>query len=243
MPSSTRPGGCRTICRSGAHALSPPRRTRWLGSELRLSIPTDQGRWCPDTHAKPLRVSGVQSGVFSGPVGSTVGQQPFVADQVVREAQPAWWGWTPHHGRIQVRARMELSRTSMASVWMVGLEDSPERCGEICLFEVFGHAIAADGSTADVGSGLHPFRDPGLVEEFSADPQQIDVREPHTYAVEWRPDGVTFLLDDRVVRTSVQSPSYPMQMMIAVFDFPDAGSDPSHVPVLAVDEVRGEALP
>ena len=168
------------------------------GSELRLSIPLDQGLWCAGTHAKPLRVSGVQSGVFSGPVGSTIGQQPFVADQVVRAEQPAWWGWTPELGRIEVRARMGLAQTSMASVWMVGLEDSPERCGEICLFEVFGNTIAADGSSADVGTGLHPFRDPSLVEEFSADQQLIDVRQPHTYAVEWRPEGVTFLLDDRV---------------------------------------------
>ena len=211
-------------------------------SELRLSIPRDQGLWCADTHDKPLRVSGVQSGVFSGPVGSTIGQQPFVPDQVVREEQPAWWGWTPERGRLEVRARMELSETSMASVWLIGLEDSPERCGEICLFEVFGSTIAADGSTADVGTGLHPFRDPSLVEEFSADRQQIDVRDPHAYAVEWRPDGVDFLLDDRVVRTSRQSPRYPMQMMIAVFDFPEAGSEPTHVPLLAVDHVRGEPL-
>ena len=213
-----------------------------VDSELRLSIPAGQGLWCADTHAKPLRVSGVQSGVFSGPVGSTIGQQSFVADQVVREEQPAWWGWTPEHGRIEVRARMELSHTSMASVWMVGLEDSPERCGEICLFEVFGNTISADGSTAEIGSGLHPFRDPALVEEFSAVRQEIDVREPHAYAVEWRPDGVDFLLDGRVVRSSQQAPRYPMQMMIAVFDFPESGSESTHIPVLAVDEVRGEPL-
>ncbi|MEV7396756.1 glycoside hydrolase family 16 protein [Aeromicrobium sp. NPDC092404] len=212
------------------------------GSELRLSIPLDQGLWCPDTHTKPLRVSGVQSGVYSGPVGSTIGQQPFADSQVVREEQPAWWGWTPHHGRIAVRARMELSPTSMASAWMVGLEDSPERCGEICLFEVFGSTITPDGSRADVGTGLHPFRDPALVEEFSADTQDIDVRQPHTYAVEWRPDGIDFLLDDEVVRSSQQSPAYPMQMMIAVFDFPEPGADATHVPVLAVDGVRADPL-
>ena len=212
------------------------------GSELRLSIPLDQGLWCAETHAKPLRVSGVQSGVFSGPVGSTIGQQPFTADQVVREEQPAWWGWTPELGRIEVRARMELSPTSMASAWMVGLEDSPERCGEICLFEVFGNTIAADGSAADVGSGVHPFRDPALVEEFSAHQQHIDVREPHSYAVEWRRDGIDFLFDDRLARTTHQAPRYPMQMIIAVFDFPDAGLEPTHIPVLAVDHVRGEPL-
>ncbi len=115
-------------------------------------------------------------GCFSGPVGSTVGQQPFADDQVVREEQPAWWGWTPEHGRIEVRARMELSETSMASVWMIGLEDSPERCGEICLFEVFGNTIAADGASADVGTGCTRSGTPSLVEEFSAEPQHIDVR-------------------------------------------------------------------
>ncbi|KAA1398156.1 glycoside hydrolase family 16 protein [Aeromicrobium ginsengisoli] len=212
-------------------------------SELRLSIPADQGLWCHDSHPTPLRVSGIQSGAFSGPAGSTIGQQPFLDGQQVREEEPAWWGWTPRYGRIEVRARMQLSETSMASVWMIGLEDSPERCGEICLFEVFGNAIAAGGSTADVGTGLHAFRDPSLVEEFSADSQPIDVAEPHAYAVEWRPTGVDFLLDGGVVRSSQQAPHYPMQMMIAVFDFPTdevgAGAD---APFLAVDEVRWQPL-
>jgi hypothetical protein len=215
-----------------------------IGSELRLSIPPEQGLWCADTHAKPLRVSGVQSGVFSGPLGSSIGQQPFADTLLVREEQPKWGGWTPEFGRLEVHARMELSDTSMASVWMVGLEDSPERCGEICLFEVFGNTVAADGSTADVGTGLHPFRDPSIVDEFAARRQEIDVRERHSYAVEWRSNGVDFLLDDRLVWATQQAPHYPMQMMLAVFDFPTgATSDsPPHVPMLAVDEVRGQAL-
>ena len=36
------------------------------GSELRLTIPPGQGVWCEGDHEPPLRVSGVQSGVFSG---------------------------------------------------------------------------------------------------------------------------------------------------------------------------------
>src|SRR3954469_5159055 len=101
------------------------------GSELRLSISPGQGIWCGGEPAPPLRVSGVQSGVFSGAVGSTVGQQPFRDGLLVRELQPAQWGWTPAYGEIEVRARMELSPRSMASVWMVGLEDEPSRSGEI----------------------------------------------------------------------------------------------------------------
>ncbi len=79
------------------------------GSELRLTIPPEQGIWCAGDHEPPLRVSGVQSGVFSGEVGTTVGQQPFRDGQVVREAQPTQWGWTPEHGLLEVRARMDLS--------------------------------------------------------------------------------------------------------------------------------------
>ena len=53
----------------------------------------------------------------------------------------------------------------MFSAWMVGMEDQPERSGEICLVEVFGDSMAGDG-TAKVGCGIHPFRDPALTEEF-----------------------------------------------------------------------------
>ena len=217
------------------------------GSELRLSIPAQQTLWCPGEH-DPLRVSGIQSGVFSGPVGSKVGQQPFHDDAVVREFQPAQWGWTPHFGLLEIRARMELSPRSMAAVWMVGLEDEAARSAEICIFEVFGEALADAGGTpaAAVGMGVHPFRDPALIDEFAAPQVAIDVSEHHVYAAAWRPGRVDFLIDGRHVRTVDQAPDYPMQMMVAVFDFPDKAvpdQQPEHVPLLAVDYVRGCPLP
>ena len=217
------------------------------GSELRLTIPPGQGLWCAEEHEEPLRVSGIQSGVFSGAVGSTVGQQPFRAGQVVRERQPTQWGWTPHHGVLEVRARMELSARSMASVWMVGLEDEPARCGEICVFEVFGDAVAHDGGrpSAAVGMGVHPFRDPALTDEFAAEPLAIDVADFHVYAADWRPGRVDFLVDGEHVKTVHQAPDYPMQMMLAVFDFPAKGdaATADHVPLLAVDHVRATSTP
>jgi hypothetical protein len=203
-------------------------------SELRLSIPPEQGLWCPDTHAEPLRVSGVQSGVFSGKAGSTVGQQPFRDGLVVREAQVAQWGWTPHFGVLEVRARMELSPRSMASVWMVGVEDEPHRSGEICVFEVFGDVPDA------VGMGVHPFRDPALHDDFAAPRLAIDVAELHTYAAAWRPGRVEHRVDGELVRVVEQAPDYPMQMMIGVFDFPakpGADAHAGHVPRLIVDAV------
>jgi hypothetical protein len=209
-------------------------------SELRLTIPPDQGLWCAPDHEPPLRVSGIQSGVFSGPVGSPVGQQPFADGAVVREAQETHWGWTPQHGRLEVRARMELSPRSMAAVWMAGIEDAPHRSAEICIFEIFGDAVA-EGASAAVGMGVHPFRDPAIVDEFAAERVPVDVREPHVYAADWRPGRVDFFVDDARVKTVEQAPDYPMQMMIAVFDFPErADSAPAgHLPVLAVDWVRG----
>jgi Glycosyl hydrolases family 16 len=214
------------------------------GSELRLTIPPEQGLWCPEDHHPPLRVSGIQSGVFSGAEGSTVGQQPFRDGQVVREAQPAHWGWTPRYGSLEVRARMDLSPRSMASVWMVGLEQEPAHSGEICIFEVFGDALEADAGppSAAVGMGLKPFRDPALSWEFEAPRMAIDVSEPHVYTADWRPGGVDFLIDGRLVRTVHKAPDYPMQMMVAVFDFPEkaaASSEPDHVPEFALDYVRG----
>jgi hypothetical protein len=198
-------------------------------SELRLTIPPEQGLWCPGEH-EPLRVSGIQSGVFSGPVGSTHGQQPFREGLVVRERQPAHWGWTPRYGRLEVRARMELSPRSMASVWLVGLEEDRVQCGEICLVEVFGDALA-------LGQGIKRIRDPRLREDFVAS-RPIDVTQPHVYAVDWRPGAVDFLLDGERLRTVEQAPDYPMQLILAVFDFPRRAA-PGPVPELVVRRVTG----
>jgi hypothetical protein len=194
-------------------------------SELRLAIPCGQGLWCEGDHEPPLRVSGVQSGAHDG-------QQPFRDGQVVREPGPTWWGVTPHHGRLEVRARMELSPRSMASVWMVGLEDEPERCGEICLFEVFGDAPRA------IGTGIHPFRDPALTDDFEAPQLDIDICEPHVYAADWREGRVDFSVDGKHIRSVGQAPAYPMQFMVAVFDFPERPGPADHEPLFAIDRIQ-----
>ena len=216
-----------------------------VGSELRLTIPPEQGLWCSADH-DPLRVSGIQSGVFSGEVGTTVGQQPFRDGAVVREFQPAHWGWTPEYGLLEVRARMDLSPRSMAAVWMVGLEQEPTHSAEICIFEVFGDTLENEGGapTAAVGMGVHPFRDPAMTDEFAAPQVAIDVADFHVYAADWRPGRVDFLIDGQHLKTVRQAPDYPMQMMVAVLDFPaKAGSptQPDHVPELAVDYVSGRS--
>jgi len=208
------------------------------GSCLRLHLPEEHPLWCPADHPTPLRVSGIQSGVFSGPVGSTVGQQPVRPGAVVREEQPAHWGWTPRYGYLEMRARANLTPRSMAAWWLVGLEDRPERCAELCVMEVFGDAVDA-GPGAAVGMGAHAFRDPRMVEDFAAPRLPIDVGEFHTYAVNWRADRAVFLVDGKPVRSVAVTPDYPMQSMLAVFDFPEKAvpGQPYVEPELVVDHI------
>jgi hypothetical protein len=199
--------------------------------ELHLTIPPDQPLWCPDLHQEPLRVSCVQT-------GSCTGQQPFAEGLVVREEQPTFWGYTPCYGSVEVRMRAAVSSRSMFAFWMSGIEDEPHRSGEICVAEVFGDTV--DDQGAAVGIGVHSFRDPTLVEEFSAERVPLDVTRFHRYGVDWRPDGLTFTIDGAVVRRVRQSPAYPMQLMIGVFDFPakaTGGDEP--VPELVVSHVTG----
>jgi hypothetical protein len=207
--------------------------------ELTLSIPPEQGLWCEGTHAEPLRVSGVQSASFSGPVGSPVGGQPFRDGLLVADEEPEFWGYTPLYGQIEVRARGVLSPRSMMAFWLAGIEDKPQHSGEICVMEIFGDAVRPGSS--DVGIGLHKFRDPGLIEQWSTVPLEIEVTEFHTYAVDWQPGSLVFTVDGVQVRRIGQSPNYPVQLMLAVFDFPDkaTGDGPVPAPELIVSHVRG----
>jgi Glycosyl hydrolases family 16 len=207
---------------------------------LTLLIPLEQGHWLPGEHMPPLRVSGIQSGNFSGPVGSNIGQQPWRTGAMVREEQQPFWGWTPDHGCLEMRARGFITERSMFAWWMVGLEDVPDRCAEICVAEIFGAAVEP-GTSAAVGMGLHPFRDPRVVEDFAAVRLPIDVAEFHSYAVNWTSERVDFFVDCNLVRSCPNPPTYPMQMMLAVFDSPDrsTSADSDAVPRFDIDYIRG----
>jgi hypothetical protein len=192
---------------------------------LRLVVEEDQPPWCPEFDGG-TRVSSLQTGEFCGPVGSAVGQHRFTPAVVVREEQDDVRLCTPRYGFFEARARMRVDPASMAALWMIGYEDTPERSAEICVFEVFGRDIGPDG--AAVGMGVHPFGDPSITDEFERVHLPIDVTEFHDYAAEWTPEQVTFLVDGEVVKVVRQSPSYPMQFMLDVFAFPgDDGSPPT----------------
>jgi hypothetical protein len=166
-----------------------------LGGEgLTLDIPVDHPIWCEGDHEPQLRVSGIQSGNWSGPAGTPYGQQRFREGQLVREEQPRFEGWLPSTGRVEISASMELSPRSMAALWLSGFEDddAQERCGEL-------------------------------------------------YAVDWDADGAVSTVDGVVVRRCPRPPTYPLQLMLAVFDFPQwsTGDDDHLVPRLVVDPIAG----
>ncbi|MET0975138.1 MAG: glycoside hydrolase family 16 protein [Leifsonia sp.] len=220
-------------------------RARYSISEgaLRLRIDADQPAWAPE-YDGGLRVSNLQTGVRSGPAGSTDGQHRFRPGLVVREAQPELRLYTPRYGLFEVRACAIADPRYLVALWMIGFEDVPEHSAEICIMEVFGSEVAADAFS--VGIGVHPFGDPAIVDDFEKVVVTGDAIEFHTYSVEWLPDAVHFFIDDRHVKTVPQSPGYPMQFMLDVYRFPAddaADGDPDdHSPVFIVDRVSGHRM-
>jgi hypothetical protein len=212
---------------------------RWRldGGLLRLRIDQDQQPWCPDADGR-TRVSSLQTGVFAGPVGSTVGQHRFNPELAVRQAQDPARLYTPQYGLFELRAKAIDDPSCMVALWMIGYEDEPDRSAEICICEIFGRNLTPD--RAGVGMGLHPFGDPRIRDEFSVEDLAIDARQFHTYSAEWTPERVTFFVDHRPVKTVWQSPAYPMQFMLGIYEFPGDGQPARPYPKeFVVDSFRG----
>ena len=210
------------------------------GGRLGLLIEADQEPWAPDLDGE-VRVSSLQTGVFAGPVGSKVGQHRFSPDAVVREARRNVRLYTPQYGLVELRARVSDDPLTMSALWMIGYEDEPRRSAEICVCEIFGRDVRPDA--AAIGMGVHPFGDPAIVDDFSVETVPIDAREFHVYAADWTPDRITFSIDRRPVKVVEQSPAYPMQLMLGIYEFrgEDAGTPAlrAYPKEFVVEYVRG----
>jgi hypothetical protein len=202
-----------------------------LADGLRLRIEPDQNLWCADLHEEPLRVSGIQS-------AARVGQQPFRDGLVVGESYPEFIGFAPRYGEVAITMSGVVSSRSMFAAWLAGIEDEPDHAGEICIAEIFGSDVHANG--ADVGIGIKKLGDPALDQDFSTIPLDLDVTEQHTYSARWWPGRTEFSVDGVEVRQADQAPDYPLQLMIGVFDFPDkAQPDDTRLPEMRVTRVTG----
>ncbi|TMR15332.1 glycoside hydrolase family 16 protein [Nonomuraea turkmeniaca] len=205
-------------------------RYRLGGGRLTLLIEEDQPPWSPETEGD-LRVSSLQTGLFSGPVGSRIGQHGRGA--VVREEHPEVRLYTPRYGRIEMRAKAIDDPDCMVALWLIGFEDVPEHSAEICVAEIFGRDVTP--TEARIGMGVHPFGDPAITDDFTVETLPIDAREFHVYAADWTPDHISFSVDGQHVRTVNQSPAYPMQLMLNIYEFQPGGSYPKE---FTVDWVR-----
>src|SRR5690349_1015474 len=106
---------------------------------LRLRIDADQPAWRVEDGE--MRVSNLQTGTFSGPAGSAIGQHRHRPDLTVTTPQPERRLYTPSGGLAEAVMRASDDPTCMLAFWLVGFEASPEDSGEICVAELFGNAI------------------------------------------------------------------------------------------------------
>lgn len=187
------------------------------GTGLHLQITEDQPPWNPAFDGA-LRVSSVQTGCSAGPVGSPVGQHRFHPGLRVTEAQPETWLYTPQYGRFEVALRADLPPGYLGAFWMIGVEREPGQSGEICICEVFGHERGPDAFR--VHFGVKPIHDPALTLDMRDALIPGSPADLHVYSAEWTPHDVTFRVDGGVVGRVPQSPAYPMQLMLNIYELP-----------------------
>ncbi len=216
---------------------------RFEDGSLLLQIIRNQPAWCPEFDG-PNRASVIQTGVFSGPVGSRIGQSRFSDKLVVREAQANAREYTPQFGYFETRVKGLATSANHVSLWMIGYEDAPEHSAEICMFELLGKEAGAHEST--VRYGVHRWSDPQIQEEFYVENFPIDSTRFHIYAVEWTPTHIDFFIDNTKIKTIRQSPQYPMQFMLGLFELPYAEAwngpynpDDLYPKTFTVDYLRG----
>ncbi len=186
---------------------------------LVLQITKDQQPWCPEFDGE-VRCSSIQTGAFCGPIGSRIGQHRFSDELIVREAQANVRKYTPQYGFFEIRAKGLRTSANHVSLWMIGYEDVPERSGEIAVFELVG--MQTSSTLSYVRYGVHPWKDPQITDEFYEDAFKMDTAQYHIYAVDWTPTYIDFYTDNVKIRTINQSPQYPMQFMLGIYELPFA---------------------
>lgn len=88
------------------------------------------------------------------------------------------------------------------------------------MFEACGHKIGAE--SAGIGRGIKRINDPHLRDELDEGEVAIAIEEWHRYAMDWSSKGVAIYIDDELVMQADQSPQYPMQLMLNLYDLPGA---------------------
>ncbi|WP_159501495.1 hypothetical protein [Microbacterium sp. 18062] len=221
------------------HWTTPERaeaRYRLVAAGIQLQIDADQPDWRPED--APLRVSNLQTGTFSGPLGSRRGTHRHRDDRLlVRAETPQRLLFAPSRGRIEITLSASRDESCMTAGWLVGTEHlSADDSGEICIFEIDAEAI---GETTHARTGVKAHHDPRTTTDMVELSVPLDAAESHTWTVIWG-DGETVIgCEGLLLRRIPQAPDYPLFLMIDLFEIgPPTGTYPK---TATIRRVRGWA--
>jgi len=118
-------------------------------------------------------------------------EQPFSSARVVTRGKASWT-----YGRVEVRAQLPQGRGTWPAIWMLPLQ-SPyggwPRGGEIDIMEHVGYNPLMIFGTVHTESYNHMHGTQLGDSILVADAEDAF----HVYAIEWRPDGIAFFVDDQ----------------------------------------------
>lgn len=199
---------------------------------LRLRIDHDQQDWREED--APLRVSNLQTGSFSGDLGSPRGTHRHRSDGlVVRTTTPLRLMWAPSAGRVDVTVSASVDEGCMLAAWLVGTEHlSAEHAGEVCVFEIDADSVAPTQCIARCGLKAH--HDPSLCTDMAELVVPLDASRPHTWTAIWGAGETLIGCEGRLLRRLAQAPSYPMFVMLDLFEIgPRKGNNNNTYPKTA----------
>jgi hypothetical protein len=204
---------------------------------LRLRIDADQPAWRVEDGE--MRVSNLQTGTSSGPLGSPIGPDRHRPDVTVQTPQPVRPLYTPSSGLAEAVLRAHPDPSCMLAFWLVGFAGVPEQSGELCVCELFGHRIGTHRSGVNIGVKAKQAQ--GLRDEVEEVVLDLDAYDWHTYSVAWTPERARFYVDDRLVRTVEQGLNYPQLLLVDLFEFPNGSERPpaAYPKIGEVAAVRG----
>jgi len=145
-------------------------------------------------------------------------------------------GYATQYGYFEIRMKMpEIGGGGYAAWWLIGAEEdvgidgTSEQNGEIDIFETFFR------NPGVIEPKVHAWNDPDLCEwsdmvELRGEAADYS-NEFHTYAMDWRPEGITFYVDGKEISKTEESPQYRMCMILSMYinsDF-SGWDEPSNV--------------
>lgn len=136
------------------------------------------------------------------------------------EVEP-YEGYATQYGYFEIRMKMpDTVGGGYAAWWLIGAQDDTDgpdsvQNGEIDVLETFFN------SPGVFEPKVHAWDDPNLDEwasrvELEGDPSDY-INEFHTYAMDWRPEGITFYVDGKEVAQTTESPQYRMCMLLTMY--------------------------